>query len=235
MPPPREHALPAANKIFVDRTPPQRAFEEAPAQPQGKTAEHQTVRLADWSETWLPRWVDEAQKIQPWNIEAYKNLRQTIESLPPSVQRDDALDRIASLDCANRDPTLASCNPSLPLPADATAWRKSLEEARLDDAAYFKTLASVLKSLVCTGGDEAIDILRGMLGGFRSTAGDLVVQRLFTSERLGQSRLVAVGPEAPALIDFILSPSCLVSSSLKDGDRAELIIIKQDAIRRAGG
>jgi len=29
MPPPREHVLPAAKKIFVDRVPPQRAFEEA--------------------------------------------------------------------------------------------------------------------------------------------------------------------------------------------------------------
>ena len=115
----------------------------------------------------------------------------------------------------------------MPPPSEATEWRKSLEDARVDDAAYFKALASRLKSLVCTGDDEAIDILRGVLGGTRFTASDLVLQRTFTSERLVRSRLFALGPEAPALIDFIMNPSCPVSATLTNVDRGELVAIKQ--------
>ena len=61
----------------------------------------------------------------------------------------------------------------------------------------------------------------------RSTASELVLQRTFTSERLVHSRLFALGPEAPALIDFIMSPSCPVSASLTNVDRGELVGIKQ--------
>jgi hypothetical protein len=47
--------------------------------------------------------------------------------------------------------------------------------------------------------------------------------------------LEAAGPEAPALIDFILSKDCPVSAALTDADKAQLLRIKQDAIKKPGG
>ena len=47
-------------------------------------------------------------------------------------------------------------------------------------------------------------------------------------------RLAAAGPEAPALIDFIMSKDCPVSASLTDADKARLLQIKRDAIKEAG-
>ena len=48
-------------------------------------------------------------------------------------------------------------------------------------------------------------------------------------------RIPAVGPEAPALIDFIVSKDCPVSASLTDKDKARLLQIRLDALRRPGG
>ena len=77
---------------------------------------------------------------------------------------------------------------------------------------YRPALAKVLRDLVCSGGDNAIFIVRG--AGF-------------------QSRLAAAGPEAPSLIDEITvkdSKDCPVSALLTDADRAQLQHIKQQAI-----
>ena len=142
-----------------------------------------------------------------------------MESLPAGDLRDKALDRIRSLDCANPDPTLASCDPSIPPPPEAAAWRKALEDARVDDAAYAKALAAELKTLVCSAGDDATYILRGLLRG----------------ARYHESRLEAAGVEAPALVDFIMSKDCPVSAALTDADKAELLRIRQDALKKAGG
>ena len=49
------------------------------------------------------------------------------------------------------------------------------------------------------------------------------------------SRLAATGPEAPGLIDFIMSPACPVSASLTDADKSRLLRIKQDATKKPGG
>jgi len=48
-------------------------------------------------------------------------------------------------------------------------------------------------------------------------------------------RIAAVGLEAPALIDFIMSKDCPISASLTDADKAKLLRIKQDAIKKPGG
>ena len=160
---------------------------------------HQTSRRA---RDWLACWTDDHVKVRPWNDKAYQDLRQMIESLPPGAPRDQALDRIRSLDCANPDKTLASCDPSLPPPPEAAAWRKALEDARVDEAAYAKALAAELKTLVCSGDDDAAYVLRGL--GF-------------------QRPPCAAGPEAPALVDFIMSKDCPVSASLTDADKANLL------------
>ena len=160
-----------------------------------------------------------------------------MESLPPGRLRDQALDRIRSLDCANADTALVPCGtgPSLfELPdasqkslgdarvddaAPAAAWQKSLEDARMDDATYAKAIAAALKSLACSGRDDAVYVLRGLL----------------RDSPPFHSRLAAAGPEAPALIDFIINKDCPVSASLTDDDKADLLRIKQDAIKKPGG
>ena len=177
-------------------------------------------------ETWLPEWIDAHAKRQPWDDKAYQALRTTIESLPPGNLRDQALERIETLGCASSDNTLASCEVSAATPREAAAWREALEKAaRVDDKAYAEALAKVLKQLVCSGGDEAIDIdeaihvLRG--GGF-------------------QERLEAAGAAASGLIDDLMtkdSKDCPVAAALTDGDRANLLRVKQfiEPAKKPGG
>jgi len=62
-----------------------------------------------------------------------------------------------------------------------------------------------LKWLVCSRGKDETYILRGLLRW---------------------SRLSAASPEAPALIDFIMSKDCPVSASLTEQDKASLLITK---------
>jgi hypothetical protein len=91
-----------------------------------------------------------------------QDLKKTIESAPPGYLRFRARRRTKSLDCANPDPTLASCNFSVAPPPEAAAWRKALEAASVDDDAYALALAKTLKELVCSGGDDdTIHIVRG--------------------------------------------------------------------------
>jgi hypothetical protein len=116
---------------------------------------------------WLPLWQDGRGHEQPWDEKAYQVLRTTIESrVPPGRSRSHALARIQSLDCANPDKTLSSCDPSAAPPSHATEWRATLEAAGVDDKAYAKALAKILKDPVCSGSDDAIYIARG--AGFRA-------------------------------------------------------------------
>jgi uncharacterized protein YjbI with pentapeptide repeats len=173
------------------------------------------VKLSDSADQWLPIWGDQGDgTIHPWNDEAYRNLRRMIEFLPYQ-----GLPRIRNLDCANPNPPLASCDPAHPLPPEAAAWRNVLEAARVDDSAYAKALAAELKALVCSGGDDAIYVLRGLLR--RSQRNRPLFGPLRTP-----FRLQAVGPEAPALIDFIMGKECPVFASLTETDKARLLQIK---------
>jgi uncharacterized protein YjbI with pentapeptide repeats len=169
------------------------------------------VKLSDAADQWSPVWGDQGDgTIHPWNDDAYGNLRRMIEFLPYQ-----GLPRIRNLDCA-----LASCDPTQPPPPEAAAWRNLLEAARVDDSAFVKALAAELKPLVCSGGDDAIYVLRGLLRRSQSN------RPLFGPVKT-PFRLQAVGPEAPALIDFILGKDCPVSASLTDADRATLLQIKR--------
>ena len=114
------------------------------------------VRLSDAAETWAPQWKGtDDPRVRPWNDAAYRDLRKAMESIPPGAFRDETSESLRRLDCANRDPTLASCDPSVPPPAEAAAWRKSLEAARVNDAVYAKALAAILTTFVCSGEDHA--------------------------------------------------------------------------------
>ncbi len=106
------------------------------------------------------------------------------------------------------------CRKSTP-PA-AEEWRKALEAARADEKVYAEALAAVLKKLVCSGGDDAIHVLRGI--GY-------------------QSRLKAAGSAASNLIDNLTnkdSKDCPVAAALTDGDRAKLLQIKQGTVGKPG-
>jgi hypothetical protein len=73
--------------------------------------------------------------------------------------------------------------------------------------------------LVCSRDDNAAYILRG----------------LFREALFGDSHLKATGPEAPALVDFIMSKDCPVSASLTNGDKTRLLNIKQRLIKSPEG
>jgi uncharacterized protein YjbI with pentapeptide repeats len=177
-------------------------------------AELVAVILPDTPDQLRPVWRKDPGGIQPWNDRAYQDLRKMMESLPAGALRDQALQNIASLDCANPDRTLASCepDPSLSKPPQAAAW--TWKDAGVDDAAYAMALAASLKKLVCSGGDTAGYVSRGL-----ETNG----------------RIAATDTEAPALVDFIMSEDCPVSASLTDADKANLLRIKQTAPKKSGG
>ena len=88
-----------------------------------------------------------------------------------------------------------------------------MEDGRVDDTAYEKALASALKTLLCSG----------------DTAPILPKLTQASPMDLPPGRFAAAGPEASALVDFIMSKDCPVSASLTDGEKANLLHIKQDA------
>ena len=63
---------------------------------------------------WLPIWRDGRGNVHPWDDAVYQALRSAIESLPTGVPRDQALEIIRRIDCANHDQSLASCDLLLP-------------------------------------------------------------------------------------------------------------------------
>ena len=134
-------------------------------------------------------------------------------------QSDDVLQRIHTLDCANSDKMLASCDLLAAPPPEAAAQRKTLEVASVGEGIYAAALAEVLQDLACSGSYAAIYVVRG--GGF-------------------QGRLNAAGAAASGLIDNITnkdSTDCPVATALTDADRAKLLQIKQqiEAAKKPGG
>jgi uncharacterized protein YjbI with pentapeptide repeats len=180
-----------------------------------------TIRLSAVS--WAPSWKDYFGDPHTWDDKAYQDLRKSIEDLPTGYRRDQALKNIGRLDCASPDKTLAACKPDLAdsPPPEAAAWRQILEAAApVDDEAYALALAKVLKELVCSGGDEAVHVVRG-----------LGVRR----------RLIAAGGVASVAVSDLIddlankdSKNCLVSAALTDADRATLLRIKQEAMKDVG-
>jgi uncharacterized protein YjbI with pentapeptide repeats len=108
----------------------------------------------------------------------------------------------------------AQLQVALSLPLDIIGSQKASGESGGNNVEYTKALAAAVRALVCSGGDNAINVLRGLLTG---------------------ARVEAAGPEAPALVDFIMSKDCPVHASLTDADRAKLLRIKHDAPKKPGG
>jgi uncharacterized protein YjbI with pentapeptide repeats len=221
---------------------------------QSKAPQLGSVRFSKGSDIWLPLWQDlmskkssfnfetayptlrqamdypalllgsDSEPVLLWNENTYQDLLSALKSIPSGILRDLAMDRIRSLDCGEIDKTLASCETSAPLPPEASAWRKSIEEAGVEYLPYTKALAAVAKTTICSGDDASLDVLRGMMRGISARAVPITL-----------SRLESTGPEAPALVDFIMSKDCPVSTSMTDGDKADLLSVKQDALRKLGG
>lgn len=172
------------------------------------------VQLKD--ATWKPIWQAPFSDAVPWTAKAYDDLRDSMNGIPEDKMRENALKRIEILDCGNPGKTLALCDPAADPPREVLDWQNRLAGASVDDAAYAKSLAAQLQSLVCANDDNAIHILRGISDGIIG----------------GGERLRHTDREAPALVDFIMSKDCPVSASLTDNDRADLLKIKQDADKR---
>jgi hypothetical protein len=119
-------------------------------------------------------------------------------SIPDGKMRDDAVKRIERLDFSNPDKYLASCDPAAKPPRAVQDWREALKPASVDNPAYAKALAIELQKLVCAADVNAIHIWRGIIGhrGFGE-----------------------IGPETPALVNFIMTKGCPVSASLTDEDQ----------------
>jgi hypothetical protein len=167
---------------------------------------------AAWKPVWRPVNSDPDSKPLPWDAKAYVALRNSMNIIPEGQfrVREAALKRIETLDCSAK--VLGSCNPAAKLPPAVLDWQNQFARANIEDAAYAKALATELQNLVCANDMNAIHILRGL-----------------SSEYLGAPRLTALGREAPALVDFIMSKGCLVSAALTEDDKAKLLKIKQDA------
>ncbi len=103
----------------------------------------------------------------------------------------------------------------------------------MDDLTYTKSIAAVLKDLVCNGVDAGAFYFTGRFSlAHDSTV--YVLRGLTYAIPAEFTRIGATGPEAPALIDFIMSKDCLVSASLTDADKANLLRIKQAASKTGG-
>jgi len=152
---------------------------------------------------------------EPWTDRTYDDLREMIEKeVPRGDPRDDALKRIARLDCKESGDDLAPCAANAEPPPKVRMWRAILNTARADDKAYEQELAKLLRQLVCTPETNAIHILRGII--FEGVI------------PINPSRLTAAGREARELIDDILEgQGCPVSSALTDADRARLQEIRR--------
>jgi uncharacterized protein YjbI with pentapeptide repeats len=160
-----------------------------------------------WGPFWRPFGSDFSPKPMPWSETAYQNLLKAIEALPAGQARNQAVERIGRLDCKAH----THCDTAAPPPPPGVTGF----QAAASDEGYRKALAGMLKSIVCDAGDD---------------------DSIFALRSIWQaSRFRDAGDKAPALIDFIMSPACPVSTKLTDGDRTILLKTKQDAIENRGG
>ncbi|MGO9236780.1 MAG: hypothetical protein ACLP4V_22905 [Methylocella sp.] len=130
-----------------------------------------------------------------------------MNGIPEGKMRDAALKRIVTLDCGDPE-KLPTCNSAAAPPPWVLLWQWELKAASVDEAVFAKALTKELRGLVCVNDTNAIHILRGLIEN---------------------PRLPVTGPEAPALVDFIMSMNCPVFASLAADDKAKLLLIKQVA------
>jgi hypothetical protein len=126
------------------------------------------------------------------NIPALKE--SMMKEVPDGRQREDALKRIEKLD------------PDIFGPG--ASEQETLENGRVDAAAYRTALADQLKSLACSGDKNAVHVVRGLIEN---------------------KRIKDTGSQAPGFVNAILKPDCPVSAALTEADNAALKRIAKEA------
>jgi len=173
-----------------------------------------------------PVWDPQAQ----WGPDLYKQLQATLDTVPElnemsQQSRVAALMRIASLDCATKDPAIATCVVPSPPPPNVSQWQNKVKSATLVRASYDKTLAAVYVDIICSGDGNSLAILRSLANmAMPQAAGG-------TPKQMG---LLESGGEAKGLIETIMSNKCHVSAQLTDSDRATLFAIERFSEQLAG-
>jgi hypothetical protein len=95
---------------------------------------------------------------------------------------------------------------------------RHIDKGRAADlGAYQKALAAQLKSLACSGHEDAAYIVRGLN------------RQVVSGVRGAGTRIYEVGPLLPGLVEAILKPDCLVSAALTEADKAALKKIAKEA------
>jgi uncharacterized protein YjbI with pentapeptide repeats len=157
----------------------------------------------------------------PWTDETYQALKRIIEPIArPPDSWDNQMARVSRLDCASADHTLASCDQSAKAPAEADAWRKTLEGAQVDNSTFARAWAQGIKAVLCSGEDDGAFYFAG--GRSHRSLDDASIQnslfafRQMTSPNHNQilpavSEVRAIDDLAPDLVDFIMSKDCLGS------------------------
>jgi uncharacterized protein YjbI with pentapeptide repeats len=154
---------------------------------------------------WAPQQAD-----GPWTDKSYAILRKSIEDLvPDGPERKFALANVAKLDCARTDNSLASCDPSQPLPYTVEAWKNEINSKSIGSKRYASMLAQGLGDVICSHDWDRIDVLRGLL-------------------RSG--RLLQTGREMLMLAKRFTTSKCPVSADLTDDDKRKIAITADEAI-----
>jgi uncharacterized protein YjbI with pentapeptide repeats len=193
---------------------------------------------------WGPVWSAHGPDTLPWDEEAYQALKRVTEPLaPPPSDWDNEMLRVSRLDCTSADGTLASCDPSTNVPAEAKDWENKLEKARVNSATFAMAWTQGIKAVLCTGEDNGMFYFAGGRSS-RSLDDGSIQNSLFALREMTSplhNRILPAVPEVRAiadfvrdLVDFIMSEDCLVSASLIDAEKARLLRIKHQALQAAG-
>jgi uncharacterized protein YjbI with pentapeptide repeats len=168
---------------------------------------------------WGPLWQAPGNSAPiPWDENAYRTLKRTIEPLaPPPNSWDNQMLRVSRLDCASADRALASCDPSVNGPAETETWQTTLENARVDNSAFARAWGQGIEAVVCTGEDNGSFYFAGGRS-LRSLEDASLEDSLFALREMtspNRNHFTPAVPEAPALIylapsvvDFIMSTDC---------------------------
>jgi len=159
-----------------------------------------------------PAWTGVAS----WGPVSYAELQDSLQVVP-EPQRRAALQRVASLACADPPNTLICVVPS-PLPPEVIQWQDQISKAAIDKPAYQRALAAVYTDIICSGDANSLAIFRSLVNmGMPQAAGG-------TPRPMG---FLETGSEAKALVEHVMSDKCPVSGQLTDGDKATLLEVKR--------
>jgi hypothetical protein len=151
---------------------------------------------------------EQNEKRDAWTNDTYAALRRNIEeAVLEGPMRTEALNRVAILDCGAKEDTLASCDRAVDPPAPVKEWKKMIDAVSVDDAPYAKALPKILSDLACFNEPE---VLRAMIQS---------------------NQFYLAGSEMPALMKYIMSSECLVSTVLTYADKLAIAKASAEASR----